>query len=95
MKKRGESYYGLDDAPSVPHCVIDGCGRSITHELHAGDGYSDGLKLFRGISRPKLRTRRLGDPRFFICALHLETGDLRLRALRWQQLLFIEKGASA
>jgi hypothetical protein len=83
-RQREETYYVVADAS--PHCIVAGCTAPIVAEVHA-ESYADALELFRGVSRQKIRSRRLGDERFFACQRHLDH-DQRMTALEWQWLLF-------
>jgi hypothetical protein len=65
-----------------PCCIVEGCTARIVAEVHT-DSYADALALFRGVHRQKVRIRRLGDERFFVCQHHLEC-DERMRTLDWQ-----------
>jgi hypothetical protein len=74
----------LQPSATLPHCIVTGCTAPVIAEVHT-DSYADALKLFRGIRREKVRSRRLGDERFFTCQEHL---DGQMAALQWQRLLF-------
>jgi hypothetical protein len=82
-KQREEPYYGMPDV--APHCVVTGCLAPVVAEVHT-DSYAEALRLFRGLRRQKVRSRRLGDERFFVCRDHLDH-DQRMAALEWQWLL--------
>jgi hypothetical protein len=84
MRDQGETYCAEID--NEPHCVVAGCMERPCCELHDGC-YAAGLKEFRGIHRAKVRTRRIGDERFYACATHLKT-DPRMARFEWQCLLF-------
>ena len=92
MRQRVEKYVpDLPTAePAEPHCVISGCGLPVDLEVHCDD-YAAALEMFRGIRRRKVRTRRQGDERFFICEQHLAS-DPRMRRLRRQEWMFPEGG---
>jgi hypothetical protein len=85
-KQRVETYcaeaFGAD---SLPHCVVAGCGAPIVAEVHT-DSYGRALEMFRRIRREKVRCRRVGDERFFVCQEHLDH-DQRMAALEWQLTL--------
>jgi hypothetical protein len=86
-KQRGETYCAVTpDTETVPHCVVKGCSAPVVAEVHT-DRYADALEIFRGIRREKVRSRRLGDERFFVCQEHLEH-DQRMADLEWQWLMF-------
>jgi hypothetical protein len=84
-KQREEPYYVME-AEIEPRCVVAGCTASIVAEVHTDD-YAIALEMFRGIRREKIRSRRLGDERFFACQEH-EEYYRRTAGLCWQLLMF-------
>jgi hypothetical protein len=86
-KQRGETYCAVTPGRDTsPPCVVTGCSAPVVAEVHT-DSYADALEMFRGIRREKVRSRRPGDERLFVCLEHLEH-DKRMAALGWQWLLF-------
>ena len=86
MAKQRKETYCAAAAMLDPHCVVTDCLAPIVAELH-DDDYSAALGLFRGTRREKIRTRRLGEERFFVCREHMER-DPRMALLHWQWLMF-------
>jgi hypothetical protein len=84
-KQREEAYCAVVPDPG-PHCVVVGCTAPIVAEVHT-DSYAVALELFRGVHREKVRSRRFGDERFFVCQQHLDS-DQRMATLGWQWLMF-------
>ena len=69
----------------IPHCIVGGCDVPVIAEVH-DDDYSVASNLFRNKGREKIRTRRFGDERIYICAEHLDN-DWRMAKVRWQFLI--------
>jgi hypothetical protein len=83
-KQREETYAAIPDV--APHCVVTNCLAPVIAEVEDAQ-YSVALEMFRGIHRQRVRTRRVGDERFFVCRDHLER-DQRMARLHWQSLMF-------
>jgi hypothetical protein len=85
MAKRREETYCAVPSDVAPRCVISGCVAPAVAEVKDAD-YSVALGMFRGVHRRKVRTRRVGDERFFVCQEHFER-DPRIGLLHWQMLI--------
>jgi hypothetical protein len=86
MARQPEETYCAVASDASPRCIVTGCAAPIVAEVHT-DSYADALEVFRGIRREKIRSRRLGDERFFVCQQHLDH-DQRMATLEWQWLMF-------
>ena len=73
---------------SIIHCIVGGCDVPViaSGEVH-DDDYSVASNLFRNKGREKIRTRRFGDERIYICASNTLMNDWRMAKVRWQFLI--------
>jgi hypothetical protein len=85
MTSRSGKHSVIVAAQAAQHCVVEACRGVPVAEVHCED-YGKALELFRGVRRDKVRSRRMGDERFFLCQRHLD--DPRMAVLRWQLLMF-------
>lgn len=79
-KQRAELYVATTDA--TPRCIVDGCAARVVAEVH-DDDYAAALHMLRNKKREKMRARRNGDERIYICATHREN-DSRMARVRWR-----------
>jgi hypothetical protein len=87
MTSRSSKRFVIVAAQAAQHCVVESCRRVPVAEVHCED-YCKALELFRGVRRDKLRSRRRGGERFFLCERHLD--DPRMAVLRWQLLIVLQ-----
>jgi hypothetical protein len=86
MAQRFEDTYYAVPSDTMPRCVVTGCIAPVVAEVYDGD-YAVALRIFRGVKREKIRSRRVGDERLYVCSEHLEN-DRRMAKVQWQWLMF-------
>jgi len=85
MTKRFIETYCAAEPDKVRRCVIRGCTRAVVAQLF-DLCHSDGLRIFFGIDRPVISSRRRGDEPIYTCQEHLDH-DERMAKLLWQLLM--------